>query len=79
VLRFEEIHVVEGAAFAGKTIAEANIDEQTGSLLVALRRKGSDKYDFNPSRETRIQVGDVLVLIATVDRVNQIEKAAGES
>jgi voltage-gated potassium channel len=79
VLRFEEIHVVQGATFAGKTIAEANIDEQTGSLLVALRRKGSDKYDFNPSRETRIQVGDVLVLIATVDRVNRIEKAAGES
>jgi len=78
VLRFEEFQVDEGASFIGKTIGEANIDKETGSLLVALRRKGSDKYDFNPSKDTKIQTGDVLVLIATVDRVNQIEKEAGK-
>ncbi len=78
VLRFEEIHVKKGSSYAGKTIAEANIDKETGSLLVALRRAGSDKYDFNPSKSTQIQDGDVLVLIVTADMIKQIEKAAGE-
>ncbi len=79
VLRFEEVHVEKGASFVGKRIREANIDKETGSLLVALRRADSDKYDFNPSKSTEIQAGDVLVLIATADMIKQIEKVAGES
>jgi voltage-gated potassium channel len=79
VLRFEEIRVDEGSSLVGKTIEEANIDKETGSLLVALRRKDSDKYEFNPSKNIEIKVGDILVLIASLDRVKQIEKAAGES
>jgi len=78
VLRFEEIHVKKGALYAGKTIGETNIDKETGSLLVALRKAGSDKYDFNPLKSTQIQEGDVLVLIATTDMIKQIEKGAGE-
>jgi voltage-gated potassium channel len=78
VLRFEEIHVDEGSSFVGKAIGETYIDKETGSLLVALRREGSDKYEFNPSKNTEIQAGDVLVLIATVDMIKQIEKAASE-
>jgi len=79
VLRFEEIHVDKDASYVGKTIGDANIDKETGSLLVALRREGSEKYDFNPSKDTEIQAGDVLVLIATVDMIQLIEKEAGES
>jgi voltage-gated potassium channel len=79
VLRFEEIHVEKDASFVGKTIGEANIDKETGSLLVALRRAGSNKYIFNPSKSTEILAGDVLVLIATPGMIEQIEKAAGEN
>jgi voltage-gated potassium channel len=79
VLRFEEIRVDEGASFVGKTIAEADLDKETGSLLVALRRKGREKYEFNPSRDTKIEAGDVLVLIATVERIAQIEKASAKN
>lgn len=79
VLRFEEIRVDEGSSIVGKTIGEANIDKETGSLMVALRSEDSERYEFNPSKNTKIKVGDVLVLIATLDRVKQIEKAAGES
>jgi len=79
VLRFEEVHVKKDSTLVGKTIEEANIDKETGSLLVALRRVGSAEYDFNPLKETKIQEGDILVLIATPYMVKEIEKAAGES
>lgn len=79
VLRFEEIHIEKGASFVGKTLEEANIDKEAGSLLVALRRAGSDKYDFNPSKSTKIQAGDVLVLVANLEMIRQIEEAAAES
>jgi voltage-gated potassium channel len=79
ILRFEEIQVKKGSRLVGSTIREANIDRETGSLLVALRRAGKTKYDFNPSKETKIQEGDTLVLIATPDLISQIGKKVEES
>lgn len=79
VLRFEEIHVKKDSRLVGCTIQEANIDKETGSLLVALKRAGKTKYDFNPSKETKIQEGDTLVLIATPDLISQIGKEVEES
>lgn len=78
VLRFEEIHVDKKSVFVGKTIAEADIEKEAGSLLVALRRAGSDKYVFNPPKTTEIRADDILVLIATPPVVEQIEKASDE-
>ena len=77
VLRFEEIRVEKNASIAGKTLVEAQLDKDTGALLVALRQAGSEKYVFNPPKTTAIQAGDVLVLIATPDMVEQIQKEAG--
>jgi len=79
VLRFEEFHVKKGSRLVGCTIQEANIDKETGSLLVALKRAGKAKYDFNPSKETKIQEGDTLVLIATPDLISQIGKELEEN
>jgi voltage-gated potassium channel len=79
VLRFEEIHVKKGSRLVGCTIQEANIDKETASLLVALKRAGKTKYDFNPSKETKIGEGDTLVLIATPDLISQIGKEVQEN
>lgn len=79
ILRFEEFHVKKGSRLEGCSIQEANIDKETGSLLVALKRAGKTKYDFNPPKDTKIQEGDTLVLIATPDMINQIGKEVEES
>lgn len=76
VLRFEEVTVASGSSLAGKTIDEAKLEEKTGALLVALRREGSDEYEFNPSGEARIQENDTLIFIATPEMVQEIEKIA---
>jgi voltage-gated potassium channel len=79
ILRFEEILVKEGSSLSEKTIEEAGIEKETGSLLVAIRKAESSKYNFNPSKKTEIHKNDILVLIATPDIVREIEKMAGQS
>jgi len=76
VLRVEEIQVEEGAPLAGKALAEAGIDREKSSLLVALRRAGTSRYDLNPPRSETIRAGDVLVLIASPGVVEELERAA---
>ena len=74
VLRVEEVSVPGGSPLTGKTLGEAKLGEKTGALLVALRREGSHKYDFNPSKEAEIKENDTLIFIATPDMINDLEK-----
>jgi voltage-gated potassium channel len=77
ILRFEEIRVKKDSPLSRKTIEEAGIEKETGSLLVAIRKAGSSKYSFNPSKKTEIHEDDILVLISTPDIIREIEKRAG--
>jgi len=79
VLRFEEISIGKGSHLIGKTIEESKIGEKTGALLVAVRKGGQKEYDFNPPKETVIQEKDILILIASLERVKEIEKIAGRN
>lgn len=74
ILRFEEVPVKKGSSLVGKTISASRIEEAEDSLLVALKRTGSDRYEFNPSKNTKIKGNDTLILIATPERVAEIEK-----
>ena len=76
ILRVEEIRVKKGSSLVGKTLEEAGVERETLSLLVAIRKAGSNKYNFNPSKKTGIEEDDVLVLIATPEIVREIEKTA---
>lgn len=77
VLRFEEVPVSRDSSLVGKSIEESKIAEKTDALIVAIRKADTADYDFNPHKETEIQEDDILVLIASPDVVEEIEKMAG--
>lgn len=74
VLRFEEIKVEKASYLVGKNIQEAKFEEKTGALLVALRREGSDEYEFNPSKEAEIKENDTLVFMTTPEMIRELAK-----
>jgi len=76
VLRFEEIPVHKGSYLIGKTLGVVRLAEKTGALLVAVKREGSDQFEFNPSGKTQIQENDNLVFIATQNMVKKLEGIA---
>lgn len=79
VFRFEEVPIKEDSPLVGKTVGESRISEKTGALLVAIRKSESGEHDFNPSDKTVIQEDDVIILIASPDKVKEVEKIAGMS
>jgi len=76
VLRFEEVTISENSPLVGKKIGEAKLEEKTGALLVALKRRGSPDYEFNPSKGIVIEADDTLVFIATPEMIQELEKVA---
>jgi CPA2 family monovalent cation:H+ antiporter-2 len=59
-----------GAAGVGKTLASLNLGAM-GVQVTAIRRKGT--REVNPAPETRLQAGDVLVLLGTQGKLAKAE------
>jgi voltage-gated potassium channel len=77
--RMEEIDVAEGCEAAGRTIGEVR-----GTTTVAAVRGSDGKVHPQPSADTVLHAGDVLVAMGTVEALKKLEslfvpRPAGES
>ncbi len=77
-LRFEEVDVPKGSPYAGRTLREVPIREQTSLLVVAMRLQDGS-YVYNPSSDQAIEVGKRLIVIGDVRGVKKLRQllAAG--
>src|SRR4029079_6172612 len=63
-LRLEEIDVPEDSPLAGLSLGEARVRERTGAMVLALRDE-QQNFITNPTPDTLIQPGRVLIAIGT--------------
>jgi voltage-gated potassium channel len=72
-LRFEEIEVTEACGQGGKSIRELDIRNQTGALIVALRKRDGT-FDTTPTPEATLEVADVLIAAGTEEELRALER-----
>ena len=73
--RLEEVPVRPGSQLAGRTLLETNLAESTGALVLALRRSDGT-FMTNPSMDSRVEEGCVLIAIGTRSQLAALLKAA---
>ena len=66
--RMEEIEVTPGCQAVGKRIGEVQ-----GQTTIAALRRASGQVEPQPAAETKLQVGDVLVAMGTVEALDKVE------
>jgi voltage-gated potassium channel len=71
--RLEEVLVPTGSAIAGQTIRNAHLRDRTGALVLALREEDG-AFNTNPSPDTTIQPGHVLIAIGTPNELTALER-----
>jgi voltage-gated potassium channel len=64
VLQPHEVLVPESSPTAGKSIRDAHLRDRTGALVLALREEDGS-FNTNPSPDTKIHAGHVLIAIGT--------------
>jgi voltage-gated potassium channel len=69
----EEIEVHETCPQAGKTIRELRVRDETGAIIVALRKRDGF-FNTTPSPDARIEVGDVLIGVGTPEEIRKLEE-----
>jgi len=71
-LRFEEIEVTGASGRGGKSIRELDIRQQTGALIVALRKRDGS-FDTTPTPDAVLDVGDILIAAGTEEELRALE------
>lgn len=71
-IQIEEVEVPTASPLAGKSLAAANIGQNTGVLVLALRH-GDGALTFNPPAATVIQPGDCLIAIGAIDHLKKLD------
>ncbi len=71
-LGLEEVPITQESPLVGQTVIEADLRRQTGATLVALRR-GATNLPLAQNLETRIEEGDVLIVLGTFEQLSALE------
>ncbi|HSB72869.1 MAG TPA: potassium channel protein [Candidatus Methylomirabilis sp.] len=61
-LRVEEAAVPADSPVVGKTLADLDLLNRVGLVVIATRRRPSGEYLYNPKSSTQLQAGDVLIV-----------------
>jgi voltage-gated potassium channel len=75
--RLEEVAVPSASAVAGRSIRDAHLRDRTGALVLALR-EADGGFNTNPSPDTTIEPGHVLIAIGTPDELAALERTVAE-
>ena len=72
-LDLAEVVIPPQSGIAGKKLSEAKIPERTGLIILALKRKDSAKFKFNPGSGEVIRVGDTMVVLGTKEQEDLLD------
>ena len=65
-LAFEQVEVAHGSALAGRKLRDTTIRSELDMVVAAIRRAGGEMI-FNPSGDTQIVAGDLLIAIGRAE------------
>ena len=74
-LAFEQFEITEASTLAGLKLKETTIRSELDIVVVAVRRPRGEMV-FNPSGDTQIRAGDLLIGIGRADSLGELGKLA---
>ncbi len=77
-LRLEESEIPSNSPLAGVSLAEARIPQRTGLMVLALRRGArTGPAQYNPGPDTRLEAGDVMIVLGQLEQVQRLRDYVG--
>jgi len=73
-LRLEEVKIPKGSPLVGKSISEAEIRRQTGTLVVAIKDKKTDTIVYTPPPSSVLKEGDILLVLGEEEGISKLYK-----
>lgn len=75
--RLAEVEVHAGSSIAGQSLRDTHLRDRTGALVLAMRDVDG-RFRSNPTPETLIHAGEVLIAIGTPDQLTALGDAVAD-
>ena len=75
-IRVEELAIDDHSDYRDKTLRESGILSQKDVTVVALSREAGSSYEFNPSADTVLQSGNLVILMGDIKAIKSIKDTA---
>jgi voltage-gated potassium channel len=75
-LTIEEVQIKPGSPMIDSTLRECAIRKEFGIMVAGIKKTGKDVF-LNPSPDTRIEAGDILIVIGDKEGLERLEKLYG--
>ncbi|HEY1404235.1 MAG TPA: potassium channel protein, partial [Pyrinomonadaceae bacterium] len=75
-LDFEEVVVAPASAYVGHKLRDTNIRSELDVVIVAVRRRSNSEMIFNPSGDSQMEAGDMLIAIGRADSLARLKDKA---
>ncbi|MGB2769756.1 MAG: potassium channel protein [Candidatus Zixiibacteriota bacterium] len=72
-LTIEEIQIKPGSPMIDSTLRECAIRKEFGIMVAGIKKTGKDVF-LNPSPDTKIEAGDILIVIGDREGLEKLEK-----
>lgn len=72
-LRMEEVNILEGSSLSGVKLKDSQLRTRLNIIIVAIKKKDG-RMVFNPSSETEIISGDVLISLGSKEDLHKLEE-----
>ncbi len=79
-LRLEQETVMASSPMAGQTLMDARIPQNTGLIVIALRKKNPEgaeeeySYVYNPVANTRLEPEDIMIVLGSPEQIQKLRK-----
>jgi voltage-gated potassium channel len=75
--RMEQVEIAAGSPLAGRTLFEAAVGDTTGVLLLAIRSSSTGPFLANPSAESLLEPGSILIVVGTPAQLDKLWTHSG--
>lgn len=75
-LKIEEVKVDDSSVLAGKTLANWDVRQRTGVIVLALKKAGG-RLKFNPPLDSVIDRGDSLIVVGGSEHLQKLDSMLG--
>lgn len=76
VLDLEDVVICENSSIANMSLREVRIPEKTGLSVLAIKKRFSEKLEFNPSSDEVLEIGDTMIVLGRQEQVIKLRQLA---
>lgn len=73
-MQLNAVVIEEKSAAVHKTLEEMQIPKNTGLIVIAVKKKDTGTYIYNPSSKTVLNEGDEILVLGTTGNIKKLKE-----